>query len=202
MAGPRPRGVRRPAVRLLPRRRPERAGARALHDARGAAAARAAARDPARGAWPLLRVELPGEAPAFYATRATRQLDDYPPLALRGGQAGRRGRSASRRPTTRASWRDVDPAADRARRPRRRKPIREQTLKKRWCSTLWPTPARAAAGRHGARRLRRVRARARCSSTSPTRRARGASCARFQDDADRAAVEARASCASRPTGPT
>ena len=35
-----------------------------------------------RGAWPLLRVEVPGEAASFYANARDEQLDDFAPLAL------------------------------------------------------------------------------------------------------------------------
>ena len=35
-----------------------------------------------RDAWPLLRVELPGQTPAYYAHARDRHLDDYPDLAL------------------------------------------------------------------------------------------------------------------------
>ena len=35
-----------------------------------------------RDAWPLLRVELPGQTPAFYEHARDRHLDDYPDLAL------------------------------------------------------------------------------------------------------------------------
>ena len=35
-----------------------------------------------RGAWPLLRVELPGQTPAFYEHARDWQLDDFAPLAL------------------------------------------------------------------------------------------------------------------------
>jgi aminopeptidase len=35
-----------------------------------------------RGAWPLLRVEVPGEASSFYANAREEQLDDFAPLAL------------------------------------------------------------------------------------------------------------------------
>src|SRR3954464_5615245 len=36
-----------------------------------------------RGAWPLLRVEVPGQAEGFYAHATGAQLDGYPGLALR-----------------------------------------------------------------------------------------------------------------------
>ena len=56
-----------------------------------------------RDAWPLLRVELPGQTPAFYAHARDRHLDDYPDLALTeakrvdalAGHPGARRRRAS-----------------------------------------------------------------------------------------------------------
>jgi aminopeptidase len=95
-----------------------------------------------RDAWPLLRVELPGETRAFYEHAHERHLDDFPDLALHearridallGVQAPGDVRELS----------GVDP--DRiARYARARRPIREATMKNRWCSTLWPTEALAA----------------------------------------------------------
>src|SRR5919201_1717255 len=94
-----------------------------------------------RDAWPLLRVELPGQMRAFYEDARDRHLDDYPDLAhtearkidaLLGIQA----------PGDTRELAGVDP--DRiARYARARRPIREATMKKRWCSTLWPTDALA-----------------------------------------------------------
>jgi aminopeptidase len=94
-----------------------------------------------RDAWPLLRVELPGQMRAFYEDARDRHLDDYPDLAhieakkidaLLGIQA----------PGDTRELAGVEP--DRiARYARARRPIREATMKKRWCSTLWPTAALA-----------------------------------------------------------
>ena len=52
-----------------------------------------------RGAWPLLRVELPGQTRGFYEHAQDWQLDDFAPLALARPRR-RSDRSASRRPTT------------------------------------------------------------------------------------------------------
>ena len=82
----------------------------------------------------------------------------------------------------------VDP--DRiARYARARRPIREATMKKRWCSTLWPTEALAAAGGRALEDFAAFVA-ARCSSTSPTRSRLGRA-ARLPGRADRAACDAR-----------
>ena len=97
-----------------------------------------------RGAWPLLRVELPGETRRSTRTRATCTSTTSRRSALDGGQAGRRGPRASRRRPTRASSRTSTRSAI-ARVARAAQAVREQTLKKRWCTTLWPTEAGAAA---------------------------------------------------------
>ena len=94
-----------------------------------------------RDAWPLLRVELPGQTPAYYEHARERHLDDYPDLALTEAKKvdALLGIQA---PADVRELVDVDP--DRiARYARARRPIREATMKKRWCSTLWPTEALA-----------------------------------------------------------
>jgi len=95
-----------------------------------------------RGAWPLLRVEVPGEASSFYANARDEQFDDFPPLALTEAKKAHKVLSiqATADPRELAG---IDPVRI-ARVARARKPIRETTLKKRWCTTLWPTPALAA----------------------------------------------------------
>src|SRR3954451_11658689 len=95
-----------------------------------------------RGAWPLLRIEVPGEAASFYANARDEQLDDFPQLALTEAKKANKVVSiqATADPRELAS---TDPARI-ARVARARKPIREATLSKRWCTTLWPTPALAA----------------------------------------------------------
>jgi len=95
-----------------------------------------------RGAWPLLRAEVPGEASSFYANAPDELLDDFAPLALteakRADKTLRIQATADPRELA-----DADPARI-ARAARARRPLREATLKKRWCTTLWPTPALAA----------------------------------------------------------
>jgi aminopeptidase len=99
-----------------------------------------------RDAWPLLRVELPGQTRAFYEHARERHLDDYPDLAL---HEARRidALLGVQAPGDVRELAGVDP--DRITRyARARRPIREATMKKRWCSTLWPTEALAGqAGR-------------------------------------------------------
>ena len=98
-----------------------------------------------RDAWPLLRVELPGQTPSYYEHARERHLDDYPDLALTeakridalvgiqapGGRArARRRRPRSHRPLRPRAAPDprgddeealvLDAVADRRRSPRRR----------------------------------------------------------------------------------
>jgi aminopeptidase len=94
-----------------------------------------------REAWPLMRVEVPGEAPAFYAHARDTQLDEVSRLAW---EEARRIDAAIgiQAPADPFELADVDPAKI-ARVARARRDVREQTMKKRWCSTLWPTEAAA-----------------------------------------------------------
>jgi aminopeptidase len=95
-----------------------------------------------RDAWPLLRVELPGQARGFYDHAGDRHLDDISNLAL----AEAKGIDASLGITATADLHElvgVDPSRI-TRLARARRPMREATIKKRWCSTLWPTEALAA----------------------------------------------------------
>jgi aminopeptidase len=87
-------------------------------------------------------VELPGQGRGFYEHARARHLDDFPDLALTeakkvdcvlGIQA----------PGDVRELVGVDPERI-ARLARSRRPVREATMKKRWCSTLWPTEALAA----------------------------------------------------------
>jgi aminopeptidase len=94
-----------------------------------------------RDAWPLLRVELPGQMRDFYEHGRERHLDDYPDLALT--EAKRiHALLGIQAPADVRELAGVDP--DRiARYARARRPVREATMRKRWCSTLWPTDALA-----------------------------------------------------------
>src|SRR4051812_31243909 len=94
-----------------------------------------------RDAWPLLRIELPGQAEGFYASARDRHLDDFPSLALREAKECDATVGIQAPENTRALA-GVDPARI-ARMSRGRREVREQMLKKRWCSTLWPTHALA-----------------------------------------------------------
>src|SRR5436190_8188335 len=94
-----------------------------------------------RGAWPILRVELPGQAAGFYAHAQEWMLDEFPGLALREAKECDATVGIQAPENTRALA-GIDPAKI-ARMARGRREVREQMLKKRWCSTLWPTDALA-----------------------------------------------------------
>ncbi|QEC47137.1 aminopeptidase [Baekduia soli] len=95
-----------------------------------------------RDAWCFLRVELPGEAAGFYRHARDRHLDGYPPLALY--EARKIDATVGiQAPDDARALAGVDPELI-ARASRGRRDVREQMLKKRWCSSLWPTPAGAA----------------------------------------------------------
>jgi aminopeptidase len=95
-----------------------------------------------RDAWCFLRVELPGEARSFYEHARDRHLDEYPVLAYE--EARKIDATVGiQAPDDVRALADVDPE-HMARSSRGRRDVREQMLKKRWCSTLWPTPASAA----------------------------------------------------------
>ncbi len=95
----------------------------------------------ARGAWPTFDVELAGQSRGFYEHARDAQLDDFDDLAM----AQAKGLDAVlgiQAPYDVRELAHVDPAKI-ARVARARRPVRERTLRKRWCSTLWPTPAGA-----------------------------------------------------------
>src|SRR3954466_9011861 len=94
-----------------------------------------------REAWPVFRVELPGQAEGFYAHAREQQLDEFPSLALREAKECHATVGIQAPENTRALA-GVDPARI-ARMSRGRRDVREQMLSKRWCSTLWPTEALA-----------------------------------------------------------
>jgi aminopeptidase len=94
-----------------------------------------------REAWPLLRVELPGQTSAYYEHARDVHLDEVPRTAL--DEARRIDASLGiDAPADPFELAGVDPARV-ARLARARRELREQTMKKRWCATLWPTAAGA-----------------------------------------------------------
>ncbi len=93
-------------------------------------------------AWPVLRVEVPGQTRGFHEHAREWQLEEFPPLALHEAKKCEAVLGIQAPEDVRALA-GIDP--DRLVRARRaRRPIQEQTMKKRWCSTLWPTEALAA----------------------------------------------------------
>jgi aminopeptidase len=102
-----------------------------------------------RDAWPLLRVELPGQAEGFWDAARDVHLDGVAPAAL----AEARATDASLRiqaPENTRALADVDPERT-ARAARAAAPLREALLERRWCLTLWPTPALAQQAGMGTR---------------------------------------------------
>jgi aminopeptidase len=95
----------------------------------------------AREAWPLLRVELPGQSEGFWAAARDAHLDGYAAVEL----AEAAGVDASLRIQASANGNalaGVDPARI-ARAARGRAPLRQELLRHRWAITLWPTAAAA-----------------------------------------------------------
>jgi aminopeptidase len=94
-----------------------------------------------REAWPVLRTELPAQAEGWWDAARDTHLDGVSPAAL----AEARTIDASLRiqaPENTRALAGVDPART-ARAARAAAPLREAMLDRRWCLTLWPTPALA-----------------------------------------------------------
>jgi aminopeptidase len=94
-----------------------------------------------RDAWPLLRAELPGVEEDFYALARERHLDAFGSIAeAEAAQAD--AFLTIQAPFNTRALADADPARM-ARVARSRAPLTELRMRKRWCGTLWPTPAGA-----------------------------------------------------------
>ena len=95
-----------------------------------------------REAWPVLQIELPGQTASFYEHAKDVHLDDVPALAY---DEARRASAVIgiQAPVDTNELAGVDPTRI-ARYRRARRELREQSMKRRWCSTLWPTAAGAA----------------------------------------------------------
>jgi aminopeptidase len=94
-----------------------------------------------REAWPLLRLSPAGLEADFYRHARDLQLDGVPPIQLAEQQAA----DASVRiiaPANLNALAGVDPGAV-ARRVRAQEPLRAARSQRRWCLTIWPTPALA-----------------------------------------------------------
>ncbi|HEV2058366.1 MAG TPA: aminopeptidase [Solirubrobacteraceae bacterium] len=94
-----------------------------------------------RDAWPLLRVELPGATPDFYRHARDRHLDLFPEVSFAEAKKSHAHLGIQAPENTRALA-GIDPERL-ARAALARKPVRDQTMRKRWCATLWPTQAGA-----------------------------------------------------------
>lgn len=94
-----------------------------------------------RDAWPLLRVELPGQTASYYRHARDFHLDGYAGLAWEEAKRAHASLAIQAPENTRALA-SVDP--ERLRRSSlARQPVREQSLKRRWALTVWPTEALA-----------------------------------------------------------
>ncbi len=102
-----------------------------------------------RGAWPLLRVEPTDLEAEFYRHARDRQLDEFAPLALTESEAVD-SRVLVRAPANTNALAGVDPALP-PRVARARLPLQRARSAKRWCLSMWPTPALAQQARMGDR---------------------------------------------------
>jgi aminopeptidase len=94
-----------------------------------------------RDAWPLLRVTPPELGADFYRYASARHLDGYPAADMEEMRAATAFLRIDAPADTRALA-NIDPALI-ARAARARQPIHEVRMARRWCGTLWPTPALA-----------------------------------------------------------
>jgi aminopeptidase len=94
-----------------------------------------------RDAWPLLRLAPPSLAADFYRHAREAHLDSFAPLELTEIQAVEKVLRIDAPANTRALA-SVEPALI-SRAARARTPVQEARLARRWCGTLWPTPALA-----------------------------------------------------------
>jgi len=94
-----------------------------------------------REAWPLLRAELPGAAEEWWGAARDAHLDGFAPAELAEVEATHASLTIQA-PENTTALAGVDPARM-ARAARARAPLREAALRRRWCGTLWPTPAGA-----------------------------------------------------------
>jgi aminopeptidase len=94
-----------------------------------------------REAWPALRTSLPGQGEGYWAAARDVHLDSLSP--------GERAETETadclltiQAPENTSELASVDPARL-ARAARSRAAVRELAMQRRWCGTLWPTPAGA-----------------------------------------------------------
>jgi aminopeptidase len=94
-----------------------------------------------RGAWPLLRTELPEATLGFYRHAQDLHFDLIAPFDLEEAKKVNATLSIQAPANTRALT-TVDPGLI-ARVARARRDVRNETLKRRWATTLWPTESNA-----------------------------------------------------------
>jgi aminopeptidase len=94
-----------------------------------------------REAWPVLRVALPGQAESYWTAARDVHLDGFAPAELADTE-GSDSLLTIQAPENTNELAGVDPARL-ARAARSRAGIRELGMQRRWCGTLWPTPAGA-----------------------------------------------------------
>ena len=94
-----------------------------------------------RDAWPVLRTSLPGQSEGYWAAARDVHLDSMSP-AERADTEGSDCLLTIQAPENTSELAGVDPARL-ARAARSRAEVRELAMQRRWCGTLWPTPAGA-----------------------------------------------------------
>ena len=94
-----------------------------------------------REAWPHLRVALPEQEAGFWAAARDVHLDSFPPLDL-AEASGVDAAITIQAPENTRALAGVDPAML-SRAALARAPVREAALARRWCVSVWPTPALA-----------------------------------------------------------
>jgi aminopeptidase len=92
-------------------------------------------------AWPLLRTELPEQSEAWWEAARDTHLDSVAPSMVTEAREADASLRIQAPDNTRALA-GVDPERT-ARAARAQAPVREAMLDRRWCLTLWPTPALA-----------------------------------------------------------
>jgi aminopeptidase len=94
-----------------------------------------------REAWPVLRVALPGQEEGFWSAAREVHLDGFPRLDLVEAESTDASLTIHAPANTRALA-GVEPSLL-ARGARARAAVREAALARRWCVSVWPTPALA-----------------------------------------------------------
>jgi aminopeptidase len=102
-------------------------------------------------AWPLLRTALPGQDESWWSAARDAQIDAFAPAELAEAEAADASLTIAA-PENTTALAGVDPALV-ARAARAQEPLREARLRRRWCTTTWPTPAAAQQARMGTAQL-------------------------------------------------